>query len=1055
MPSMQEPFLIYNASAGAGKTYQLVRNYLKICLSTKDPLRFMHILAITFTNKAAREMKNRLLAQLQNLKSYPEISDKEKAYAEELAKELGIEVIDLKYRAKQCLSAILHHYGAFSVSTIDSFTNRLIRSFSRDLQINGNFQVEVENERILEEAVDRLLEDLQGSDPFTRILSRYIQQQREEERSSNIRSLLLDKGKELFAERAFPYLESLKQLEAQSILEVETELRRRQTELRTKLKTTSDDFINGCKNLNLSKTDFRSRGVVYTWVEKVGMGHFPDYNQTFASTFNEMGPDYLPSTKSAKEGAFAIEENRIAIFESALKVKDLYEHSIEELFLLGAVLKSLHGLALLGAIEQKIEEIKAESGRLPIGDFNKIVAKELGDQPAPFLYERLGERYSDFFIDEFQDTSKLQWSNLLPLVNNALAGTKSSAMVVGDAKQSIYRFRGGDLQLFVDLVKDVDPSNRLGNQVLYERRLENMGDNYRSAKAIVQFNNQLFQKISQYLPNPQFKEIYKDGQQVAKNSEEGHLSLEILEARASAEQYHEALLVRINDLFSRGYQQRDICILSRSNAKGKAAASFLLENENKLQLPQEEALQILSADSLIVGASKEVKALISFLKTSENPDQLENRRAWMAYLAERQEIDQHSFRMAIAELDFNNMTTVLESFNIDEWQGSDLLEKCYQLLKAFSMDWQTDPYLQFFLDQVRDYQSHNRPLVSEFIDWWEDRGQDRSVSIPPQTNAIQIMSVHKSKGLEFPVVIYLYAKGALDSLGGGAQKHSGWVRTDESKYGLPFAFIDFVKPPLPENQPIYNGWYLEELSWKMMDELNVYYVAFTRAQTELHLLSELAPKDQKGKTYIQKVLMDEFSADSIGLYSIGTPGITSAAGELKEGIAIHSAPVIPWREKLEMISSAPRHWQSDRMKEARFGTKMHQLLSELNSRSDLERILKKAQEEAWFSAEDLTQLKISLEQIFAKKELEALFHPQARVYNEHSILVPKGDRKIPDRIVQHQNRWYLADYKTGTPSTAHNQQVLNYVELLDEAGIKIEQAFLIYLQDPPEVMSLL
>ena len=1055
MQLMKDTFLIYNASAGAGKTYQLVRNYLKLCLKSPDPMQFMHILAITFTNKAAREMKNRLLAQLRLLENYPDLKSEDKKYAEELAKELNIEGLDLKYRAEKSLSAILHHYAAFSVSTIDSFTNRLIRSFSKDLDLNGNFQIEVDNERILEEAIDRLFDELEADHPYTEILSRYIQQQLEDEYSSNTRSLLKDKGMELFSERAFPYLEALKKLSAEQILETEAHLRKRQKEIKKELNRLCDGFFEASEAEGLVGSDFRTGGV-HSLCTKIKRGEIKPYTKAINETFNDKGPSHIPSTKGKKGSSLSNEQSQERFYRIGLEIKTYLDSNIEELFILDLLLKSIHGLALLGALEIRIDEIKEESGRLPIGDFNKIISRELQAQPAPFLYERLGDRYRDFFIDEFQDTSRLQWENMLPLINNALAGEDSSTMIVGDAKQSIYRFRGGDLQLFVDLFNDSDPSNKVNGQELYRRKVVNMGHNFRSRSELVDFNNQFFEAISQALPNPQYREIYSQGKQDPARDSGAFLSLEILPDRPQKEDYYHALLERLNELFSRGYQQKDICILSRSNAKGKEAAAFLLEMEAQLNTPQNEGLQILSADSLVVGASAEVKALISFLQMSEKPEQMEIRKDWLAFAANEnsEELEAHLKRKKLASLKLEELDEELHAFNYQNWKGADLLEKCYQLMQSFGMNWQEDPYLQYFLDQVREYQSNHRPVTAEFLDWWLDRGQDKSVGIPQETNAIQIMSVHKSKGLEFPVVIYLFAEGALDTLGGGFNKTSGWVNLDSEKYLLPFSLIDFKQAQLPEQQPIYSAWYNEELSLRMMDELNVYYVAFTRAVKELHIVSKLPPKDTKGKTYIQEYLARQFEAQGSGVFFIGEASMQEQSAENINRFPLKAFEVLPWREKLQTVSNAPRHWQQDRLQEARWGSKMHELLARLKSSADLEQVLKIAQSEAWIEKEDIQQLENQLKDLFEHPEVGVLFKPDSEVYNERSLLIPGQERKIPDRLVLNNGRWYLADYKTGAELSAHEQQLKEYCMLLAQSGIAVEASYVIYLHDEIKVAQI-
>lgn len=1046
---MPERFLIYNASAGAGKTFQLVRNFLKICLSSEDPLRFMRILAITFTNKAAREMKHRLLSQLEVIKAYPQDNIDDRKYSQSLAQELGIAPETLKYRAEAALSGILHHYAAFSVSTIDSFTNRLIRSFSRDLDLNGSFQIELDNDRILEEGVDRLLEELNSEDPFTELLSRYIRRELDSEKAGNSRFLLLNKGKELFQERAFPYLERLAELEIGEVLDLEKSLRAKQDYHQNKIREAAKGFLKDIKDQGLEQADFKKWGLAY-WAENLAKDVYKDFNATQKRTFEESGAEDIASAKGKKTGALSNAETRELFFNKALALKELFNTHYEPYFISDLVLSGLYPLALLGAIESHVEVIKQESGRLPIGDFNKIISRELREQPAPFLYERIGDRYDDFFIDEFQDTSRLQWENLLPLVNNAMASEGSSTMLVGDAKQSIYRFRGGDLQLFVDLFTDKDPSNKTAAGTLYQREVVQMGQNWRSKAELVRFNNRFFEGLSAKLPNPEYRHIYAQGTQEPARAEGGQISLEVLED-ASLEFSMPALLNQLNELFDRGYRQRDICILARQNSNCTAAAAYLLEHELALHLPEGEALQILSADSLVVGASREVRALVSFLQSTEKPFNREVRKEWISLAYDQFALpseDAHAFRDELVQANLDEIWARIQEWKADwnreNWQSQDLLEKCYQWMRYFNLDWQQDPYLQFFLDQVADYLGKNRPVNQEFLDWWLDKGQSRSVGIPESTNALQIMSVHKSKGLEFPVVICLAAAASIDKPGGGGKPASAWLNLDPEDYGLDFGFIDLKTPSIPDCLPLYSQWYAEEVSRVMMDNLNIYYVAFTRAIEELVIFSQMPPKTSKNLK-LEAELLQFFEASEPGRYSIGNPVEPKPSGKTQSTISLQSFQAEAWQEKLEMVSSVPRHWQHDKLQEARKGSLMHAILAKIRYPQDLEKVLHQAQSEAWLNADEAQSLAKDLKDLLARDSMQALFNAAAEVYNERGLLIPGGQQKIPDRLVFLEGRWYLADYKTGQELAEHEKQIREYAGLLEEAGFSVQQACLIYL----------
>ncbi len=1050
---MPERFLIYNASAGAGKTYQLVRNYLGIILASKDPLRFMQILAMTFTNKAAKEMKHRLLSQLAVLKQYPQEDKESRDYTVSFARELGIEPEDLKYRAAAAQSGILHHYAAFGVSTIDSFTNRLIRSFSKDLDLNGTYAVEMDTDRMLNEAIDRVFEALRADDPYTEVLSRFIERQLELEKSNNSRSLLQEKSKELFKERAFPFLERLAEIDIESLLKQEIVLKgKRKVHLKA-IVNAADGFLEEVEKQGLTVKSFHSSGLA-PWIEKLRNGDIKAPTEA-KRRHHEAGPEKVVTVAGKKQSILGEAHWQEYFHQKQEELLLSFQSHFEPYFIIERLLDSIYPLSLLSIIERELEAVKEETGRLPIGDFNKLISRELRQQPAAFLYERMGDRYDDFFIDEFQDTSRLQWENLLPLINNAMASEGSSTMIVGDAKQSIYRFRGGDLQLFVDLFKDKDPSNKTSAGELYRRKLIQMTQNWRSRAGLVEFNNAFFASLSKHLPNPEYQEIYAQGAQEPARDPGGRVVLELIAKESTLEDENQILIDHLNDLLQRGFRQRDICILGRSNENCTKAAAMLLDREADLQLPEGEHLQILSVDSLVVGASQEVRALISFLQTVENPANREQRKDWIALAFRKfakEGEDPHEFRRTLARAEMSEIWQLLQEWvpqwNAEEWLAQDLVERCYQWLRYFDLNWQQDPYLQFFLDQVSEYLERQRPVSQEFLDWWQDKGREKSVGIPESTNAIQIMTIHKSKGLEFPVVICLSADGALDSA--GSFTPGIWKELDSEQFVLDFSFIELKKPEDPFSQPVYNQWYEEEMSRVMMDNLNVYYVAFTRAEQELIILSK-EPPSKPSKLYLEMALAAHFSASEPGTYSIGEPIIPKVSKLEEPGYTLNTFSPVPWQERLEMLSNVPKHWQHDRLKEARKGSLMHALLAQLKHPQDLTKILNQAASEAWLSKDEEESLARDLDSILSDSKLTALFHPQAKVYNERSILLPQGGRKVPDRLVQYQGKWYLADYKTGQALSTHHDQLQEYAYLLAQSGMPIEQAFIIYLGDKQQV----
>lgn len=1049
---MPAPFTVYNASAGAGKTYSLVRQYLKLCLAQDEASSFMHILAITFTKKAAQEMKQRLLTQLLLLSKYPNLDSADQEYCQQLALDLALEPEKLAYRAQNSLKRILHNYSAFSVSTIDSFTNRLIRSFSRDLNLSSNYQVELEDQLILEEAIDRMLSELEANSDHTKVLLRFVEGQLNDGNSTNYRTILLDTARQLFKEKAQPYLQQLKELETKDFINIEKELSQRLKQIEAGQKKLAQDAISWGEERGLNQDCF-SRGTLWKYTLKMREA-FGFYTSASLKPLLEPGANLYAKNASPEI------KSLMDLYQEDFKVHLLQIHQhladhYEEYLYIKSALKSLYGLAVLKEIALQLELVKEESNRIPIGEFNKIISDNLRSQPAPFLYEKLGDRFKHFFIDEFQDTSTLQWLNLVPLINNSLAEGGSSAMIVGDAKQSIYRFRNGEVQLFIDLYNNIEGSNRLGGQELYPRETLNLESNYRSLKNIVGFNNQLFQSLADRFSDEKFKRIYSESGQKPQAKDGGYVEVRFLDKKDYYQSQYEHIASTIKDSLARGFKQSDICILVGANAKGRSAARYLLQNEDSLGLAANEYLKLLSVDSLNIGASQEVKGLISFLNMLERPQDYSIRKDWLllSYEIFGSSIDRHEYFHIHGRQDIGLETTFLEEqipgFNFQNWDGLDLLQKVYRLIHQLSLKLENDPYLQLLIDQVDDFIRRESPLAETFIEWWYEKGHTESVQMPQELDAIQIMSIHKSKGLEFPVVIAAFSDGMLINK---RFREKLWLELPkkDSFKNLPVSLLSLLSPH--KDAEVYLDQYLRDLDEEdklmLLDTINRYYVAFTRAEKELYIFSKAEHLDDKKAAYWQSVLYNHLQPEQEGFYSIGEKLQIENHGDHSENLmSPANFEIRRWQEVIAVLSSAPKNWEQSNKAARLRGSQVHQLLSQIKSRADLDFALKNAHSKGWFSTEELEEIKTLVLQVLEHSELKNLFSAQADVLNERSILIPGANRKIPDRVVLLDGQAFIIDYKTGERQEEHRQQVEEYAQLIEKAGFKVAEKMLLYLNE--------
>ena len=622
-------FRIYNASAGAGKTYQLVRDYLRICLGSENPRNFMRILAITFTNKAANEMKVRIIDQLKLLAD-PTVPQKG-SMLNDLCSDLEIEESELRVRAGKCLSAILHEYSAFSVSTIDGFNNRLIRNFARDLQVNGNYEVEMESDEMLMEAVDELLSELHEKSASTDIILGFVENQLDSGNSPRPEYSLMQAGQNLFREEAFPHLRRLRPYTPEHFKKLIKDLTKASRKIEIQVEQMAADALDLIKQNGLEQDHF-SRGIPFTYFTYLLKGDTAKWNPgtMIYKLVNGESEFYTKANKAAYGPLFAPIEQEL--LSKLIRLVSFIEEHYAQHRLISSILKNVYGTAVITEIDRRLQVVKDNTNRLPIGEFNKLIGEKLNQEPAEYLFERLGEKYSYFFIDEFQDTSSLQWKNLLPLINNAMAAN-GEVLLVGDPKQSIYRWRGGEVDQFIKLNKDSDTSNKLmlnGKLVeLYKRFSFDLPKNYRSKSVVVEFNNEFFSMAAGLVGRTEFSELYRNSSQQIHHDQDGFVQIKLLEYESQDKKLYVEHQCKqcestIKDANERGINYGDMCILVRSNKRGTLIAQHLLE----------AGIPVISPDALALGGSREVNALVSGLKMLNQAYQKSFRYHFLEYLAE-------------------------------------------------------------------------------------------------------------------------------------------------------------------------------------------------------------------------------------------------------------------------------------------------------------------------------------------------------------------------------------------------------------------------------------
>lgn len=1030
---MQEaPYKIYSASAGSGKTYTLAKAYLKIVLSYPSH-SFRQILAITFTNKAVNEMKQRILSSLFD---FAQLDDKvaPPQMFIDLLEELQIDRATLQKRAKRTLKEILHNYAFFDVSTIDKFTHRLIRTFAKDLKLPQNFEVVLDTDLLLSEAVAKLLNKAGTDNELTKVLIDFALEKADEDKSWDLSVDLNKIGKLLFDETHSSHLKKLVDKDMQSFLELKKKLKQRVGTQERKLVDHASRALKLMDANGLVVGDFKA-GYFPKFMTKISQADFNiDFNAGWKQNF-ESEPLYTKTCPQATKDILNSLHPQFTVLFSEIK-EDF--HSL--LFLTNAY-KNIVPLTVLNAIQQEVRSLELERDQLPISSFNSLISNEIKDQPAPFIYERLGEKYRHFFIDEFQDTSEMQWSNLIPLVSNALEsedelGKIGSLLLVGDAKQAIYRWRGGKAEQFLDLI------NQNKNPFVLSPEIANLPANYRSNEEIIKFNNDFFSKTSPFLNNGAYQKLFVDGNQQEFNTKKGGLvRLDFISPETSAdedEMYGSKVLETIREILAKNYSLNDICILTRKKKQGIFLADFLMQY----------GIPIISSETLLLNSSVKVRFLIHLLQLSIQPRNKEISYELLYYLSDKTE-GRHSFILDNLDQPENLLRTEY-GFYLERMLELTVYDGFEYAIKQFNLAEGSDAYLVYLMDVVWELEQKEGVSPNTFLAHWEKKKDKLGIVAPENLDAVRIMTIHKSKGLEFPFVIFPFA-------------NSNIYEEIEPKLWLPVnkkEFNDFEELLISKKQEVLKyseigeQLYNEEQHKLELDAFNLLYVALTRAIKALFVVSkkDLTSKEQHRTDYYSGLFIDYLKGK--GLWDVDQSSYTF--GELANcgGKPERPSPNedIPYqysykeRPQFRILTKAGMLWDTQREDAMARGTLIHYILGQVETEKDLDKALVKAVRNGDIAENEIDGIRIKIHEVIRHPLLYSYYSEGNTVLNEKEILIKDGTILRPDRIVLYGNTAVILDYKTGGEKAAHREQLFAYADALQEMGHLVQHKIIVYLE---------
>ncbi|MBF4466006.1 exodeoxyribonuclease V subunit beta [Flavobacterium sp. LC2016-12] len=1052
---MQSPsFSIYDASAGSGKTYTLVKEYLKIILSSPRNDAYRNILAITFTNKAVHEMKSRIVGSLSEF-AKDDPSAKAMDLMEDLSRDTGLSVIKIKIKSQNIIKHLIHNYAAFDISTIDKFTHKVIRAFAHDLNLPMTFEVTLDTENLLVEAVDAIIAQAGQDETLTKLLIDFTMEKTDDDKSWDVSREILETGRLVLNENNRNEIVHFNDKSIEEFVAIKKKMSILCADLEKENAELASQALALIDKNGIDLKSF-SRGTFPNHLESIREGKFNPRNKTFHEF------DDIAINKTASDRALI--ENIIP--ELLLTLEKIYKN-FEKRDFYKAFLKNITPLSLLNTVSNELSKIQSEQNILSISEFNAIIHREIQNQPAPFIYERLGERYRHFFIDEFQDTSEMQWQNLIPLIDNALSGqddfgNKGTLMIVGDPKQSIYRWRGGKAEQFIELGKDSNPFNNP------EKVIKHLDTNYRSYSEVIDFNNAFFKLISTEFSNEDYKDLYENHSHQKSNSKKGgyvNISfLPIIEKNDFADEeevveksdlYVLATLNTIQKVLRDGFEYRDIVVLTRKRDQGIAIANYLTEQN----------IPLLSSETLMIQNATEVRLIIHLLKYLNNSIDLEAKANFLHFLATTKELDMPIHDFIAAGMGHRNenefekwLLTFDVSLSFEDVRKKSLYEAVEIIISKFVLSSEGNAYVQYFLDIVLERDIRNQAGIADFLSYWDKNGEKFSIPSPEGNNAVRIMTIHKSKGLEFPVVIMPFAEEDYSR----KPKDKLWLDAEDPDLGVPKALIDnssAVEGFGESASAVFNLKKQEEL----LDNINVLYVALTRAEEQLYVISQTIKERKDGKFpgnmasfFIKYLINKGVYEPEKPEYEFGSRTKLSPTGktlDLVKTIPIVSEVLNPKNIKIAQKESLM--WGTHQQEAISYGNVVHEILAFVKDKSDVELAVTKAIENGLITFDQTEKVLKTLHEIVSHPELSVCFDGNNNVLTEQTIVQKEGRILKPDRIVLTENKEaYLLDYKTGAINSKYTQQIQEYQDAIEDLGYKVLKRALVYIGTEIDVVNL-
>ncbi len=1096
----QKPFKIYSSSAGSGKTYTLTKEYLKLALKQDEPFYFRHILAITFTNDAANEMKERILAALRGFADPLSLPENKRAANQQLLETILQELTAtstqsqtltetiLRRRAGRTFSHILHDYSDFAVSTIDSFVNRLVGAFTEELDIPFNYEVTMEGDELVGNAVDRVLNRIgyEQEEILSEMIEAYALEITDEGKSWNgLPGNLADFGKNLLNEKVMEAMDRIRLLTLDDFRQIKATIDADSAGIQ---KIVSDLAVECLDALTASGIESR----MMTGGKNGMFGYFDKHaNGVERQMDKELTPTLLELERSddwASKTAKTHQRETIQGLQPTLhQAFTLIEQQKGMFLMLQAITQHFYKLSVIHEISRELTRLKADKNQVLISDFNQALVRIILKEPVPFIYERLGEKYNHILIDEFQDTSILQWNNLLPLVENGLAKGHFS-LIVGDAKQAIYGWRGGDMEQIVHLAnkrfdilmsrhRDPDMLGIRYETIHYTLAQEHLNTNYRSTREIVEFNNEIFALLTGL--HSEHRQLLADvydafaAQEVPSHAPTGgHVEIQFIDAAKEEDSESEILTAYqrrsfesvwriIEDVTELGYSYSDIAVLCRSNTNGKEIANFL----------KNRGLRIISQDSLLLQNSPAVKLVTVCMQALNTPTdgllRYEVLHLFYEYVLEEtpqltptewDEIRTHS-TLTLLFRHIEERGYFLRPFQL---QQSGLYEIGATLVETFRLadHYGQSPYVFRFLDLLLDFSSKQSNHLAEFLQYWERKKEKLCIHTPKGENAITVTSIHKSKGLEYPVVIVPFADWSMQP----SPTDIWWMNLDAAQltYNLPqLAKIPLRSAPVTPKKELMRtplqGQYERDAEKLFIENMNLLYVALTRPTDRLYLLSKEYDFSKKSEKLNVSLLLHDY-LDQKNLWETHRPHYILHEGTLKprpketppekDVLLVTHEPVADWHKKARLRRLASRMFDTETFEKTKDDAqRLCEALRQLEHSNQVELCLDRMEAEGTISEAERKKFRSSLQDLLADERLKPHFASTAGVKSVRDILCKHTlNLTPPDRVVVSGSTVTILNYIAHEPTEADEKSLNRYAKALQQMGYQSIEKLLVNTQ---------